>query len=340
MVRAAKQNPHAKAARRIGLRYVTDGAPGFTRQKWGRGFRFVDSRGKAVTERDAERARGLAIPPAWTDVWICRLASGHLQATGRDDRQRKQYRYHDKWREVESGEKYGRLAKFAKALPAIRRQVDRDLRQRTFTLERVCALALAIIDLTGARVGGQEYARDNDSRGLATLSKKNAKVSGDVVAFDYIGKSHQKRHLQIHSRRVARQVAKLKEAPRDELFQFEVDGEWRDLTALHLNSYLQTIADDGCSTKHFRTWRGTMAAYQERLKRPQDEEFSKKARNEVVAAVAEALGNTRAVANRHYIHPAVLDADRQELMSLKVAKLPGAKWLSQDERRLLTLIES
>jgi DNA topoisomerase-1 len=339
MVSAAEQNPLAKAARRVGLRYVTDEAPGFTRQKSGRGFRFVDARGKSVAERDAERAKGLAIPPAWTDVWVCRLASGHLQATGRDDRNRKQYRYHDKWQKVESGEKYRHVAEFAKKLPAIRQQIDRDLRQRTFTLQRVCALALAIIDLTGARVGGQEYSRDNDTRGLATLSKKNAKVSGDVVSFDYIGKSHQKRHLEVHSRRLARQIAKLKEAPRGELFQFEVEGEWRDLTSQHLNDYLKAIAGDGCSTKQFRTWRGTLVAYQERLKRPQDEEFTKKARNEVVAAVAETLGNTKAVATRHYIHPAVLEADAKDLAALKVAKLTGGKWLSKNERRLLTLID-
>lgn len=339
MVRATKQNPLAKAARRIGLRYVTDEAPGFTRQKSGRGFRFVDTRGKSVAERDAERAKGLAIPPAWTDVWICRLASGHLQATGRDDRNRKQYRYHDKWLEVESGEKYGRLAEFAKSLPAIRARINRDLRQRAFSIDKACALAVAILDLTGIRVGGSEYARDNDTRGLTTLSKKNVKVKGDLIVFDYIGKSHQKRHLEIRSRRLARQIAKLKEAPRGELFQFEVDGEWRDLTAQHLNDYLQAIAGDECSTKQFRTWRGTLVAYQERLKRGGEEEFTNKARNEVVAVVAETLGNTKAVANRHYIHPWVLDADAKSLAALKVAKLQGARWLSKDERRLLTLID-
>ena len=253
----------ASAAREAGLRYSTDSRPGWTRHRAGRGFSYRDTDGSTI--RDAEtiaRIRALAIPPAWTDVWICPWPNGHLQATGRDARGRKQYRYHARWRARRDTDKFDRMLAFAKALPRIRKRCDADLARRGLPREKVLAAVVRLLELTLIRVGNDEYARLNRSFGLTTLRDRHVRVERSAIRFRFRGKSGKQHEVGLRDRRLARVVRTCQELPGQELFQYvDEDGLVRDVTSDDVNDYLRQVGGGAFTAKDFRTWAGTVLAY-------------------------------------------------------------------------------
>jgi DNA topoisomerase-1 len=299
-------------AQLAGLRYTSDEQAGIRRARKGRGFTYVDRDGVPVRDdRELDRIRRLAIPPAWTDVWISPSPLGHIQATGRDARGRKQYRYHERWREVRDEAKYGRLADFAKALPRIRARVDADLSRPGIPRERVLATAVRILDETFIRVGNAEYARDNGSFGLTTLRSKHVEVVGSRITFRFRGKSGKDHEVDVRDRRLARVVARLEQLPGQELFRYLDDqGEAHTIESEDVNAYLREISGEDLSAKDFRTWAGTVVAARAlaELGAAKNERIAGKRIVQAIDIVAGRLGNTRAVCRKCYIHPGVLDA--------------------------------
>jgi DNA topoisomerase-1 len=302
----------ARAAASAGLRYVTDAMPGITRKRAGRAFSYRDPQGDVIKERrDLARIRALAIPPAWTGVWICPDPNGHLQATGRDARGRKQYRYHAQWRTVRDAHKFDRTLVFAGALPRIRARVDADLRRHGLPREKVLATIVRLLETTLIRVGNAEYARDNKSYGLTTFRDRHVDFEGAELAFEFRGKSGKLHQVSIRDRRLARIVRACQELPGQELFQYvDAEGARRDVDSADVNAYLQEITGEPFTAKDFRTWAGTVLAS---LALSEFESFDTRAaakRNvtRAIEQVAERLGNTVAVCRKSYIHPAILDA--------------------------------
>jgi DNA topoisomerase I len=294
-----------------GLRHARDDRPGFTRRRSGRGFSYRDVDGRAIHDRETiERIRKIAIPPAWTDVWICPAPNGHLQATGRDARGRKQYRYHPRYRSRRDGAKFERLIAFAKALPAIREQVEHDLALPDLPRERVVAAVVRLLELTLIRVGNDEYARLNRSFGLTTLRNRHAAVEGTAIMFRFRGKSGQQHEVGLRDRRLAGVVRRCRDLPGQELFQYVgEDGVPHDIASDDVNAYLAGIAP-GITAKDFRTWAGTVLAYRALRAIGKGSTDREKQRN-IAAAIRETadnLGNTPAVARQAYVHPAVVDA--------------------------------
>ncbi len=294
-----------------GLRYSSDDRPGITRRRAGRGVSYRDPDGKAV--RDAEtlaRIKSIVIPPAWTDVWICPWPNGHLQATGRDARGRKQYRYHPRYRARREGAKFERLIAFAKALPAIRDQVERDLAREGLPREKVVAAVVRLLELTLIRVGNDEYARLNRSFGLTTLRDRHATVAGAGITFRFRGKSGQQHEVGLRDRRLASVVRRCRDLPGQELFQYvDAEGKPQDVASDDVNTYLAAIAPD-VTAKDFRTWAGTVLAYRA-LRAIGDGRTEREKQRNIAAAIkatADGLGNTPAVARSAYVHPAVVDA--------------------------------
>jgi DNA topoisomerase-1 len=293
------------------LRHSTDATPGIRRRRAGRGFSYVDPDGSRI--QDAEtlgRIRSLAIPPAWEAVWICPDPLGHLQATGRDAKGRKVYRYHPRYRARRESTKYERLVAFARALPAIRRQVDRDLGRPGLPREKVLAAIVRLLELTLIRVGNDEYARLNRSFGLTTLRDRHASVRGSAIRFRFRGKSGVTHEVGLRDRRLAAIVRRCQDLEGQELFQYVGDdGEAVDVASDDVNDYLRSIAPD-VTAKDFRTWAGTVLAY--RALRSLDEPATAgEAKRNVVSAIrdtADRLGNTSAVCRASYVHPIVVEA--------------------------------
>jgi len=301
-----------EAARAAGLRFSTDARPGISRRRAGRGWTYRDVDGSTV--RDPEvlaRIRSLAIPPAWTEVWICRDPRGHLQATGRDARGRKQHRYHPDYRSTRERAKYDRMLEFARLLPGIRERVDADLARPGLPREKVLAAVVRLLELTLIRVGNDEYARLNRSFGLTTLRDRHARITGERVRFTFRGKSGVMQDVSIRDRRLARVVGRCQDLPGQELLQYvDDDGEVRDVRSDDVNEYLREITGEDVTAKDFRTWAGTVLAYRA-LIALQPGETERDSRRNVVEAVrrtAESLGNRPAVARRSYVHPDVLQA--------------------------------
>jgi DNA topoisomerase I len=302
----------ADSARAAGLRYVSDAAPGIRRRRVRGSFRYVNPDGSPMRAREVlARIRALAIPPAWNDVWICPRDDGHLQATGRDARGRKQYRYHGRWREVRDETKYGRMIAFAKALPAIRRAVKRDLARRGLPREKVLAALVRLLETTFIRVGNEAYARENDSFGLTTLRERQVRVRGDTLTFRFRGKSGVEHDIALTDAQLARIVARMQDLPGQELFQYlDDDGETRSVESADVNAYLKSIAGDEFTSKDFRTWAGTVlcARALHRLAPPDSQAAGKRNVAQAVESVARKLGNTKAVCRKCYIHPALIDS--------------------------------
>jgi DNA topoisomerase-1 len=299
-------------ARMAGLRYVSDEAPGITRRRRGRGFSYLDADGRTVSDpRQRRRFAELAIPPAWTAVWICPSPKGHVQATGRDDKGRKQYRYHPLWRAVSDASKYSRLVPFALALPALRRRVRRDLARDGLDRRRVLATLARLLEQTHVRIGSEEYARDNDSYGLTTLEHEHVEVDGDLVHLEFSGKGGKAHVVDVRDPRIAEIVAECQEVPGCELFSWlDADGTCHPLDSGDLNDYLRDAMGGDFTAKDFRTWAGTVQAV-EALSAMEPPENERQAARNVVAAikhVAEELRNTPAVTRQFYVHPAVLAA--------------------------------
>jgi DNA topoisomerase-1 len=311
----AVSEPAAAAAKAASLRYVTDAAPGIIRRTNGSGFVYVGANGKRV--RDAaqlQRIKSLVIPPAWTDVWICALADGHLQATGRDARGRKQYRYHPRWREVRDTTKYDRMASFAGVLPQIRKQVQHDLSLPGLSREKVLAAVVQLLESTSIRVGNEQYAKENGSFGLATMKNRHVDIHGGKIRFQFRGKSGVKHAIDLNDKRLAKIIKRCQDLPGYELFQYVADdGELQDVHSSDVNDYLKQIAGDDFSTKDFRTWSGTvLAAGALKALDPARSSEAELKRNIVQAIefVAKRLGNTKAVCRKCYIHPAIIEAYR------------------------------
>jgi len=320
------ENPAAEptaSARSAGLRYVTDAAPGIARKRSGTGFKYVDADGKLI--RDAQtlaRIRSLAIPPAWKDVWICPWPNGHLQATGRDARGRKQYRYHSDWRAARDETKYERIVSFAQALPRLRKRLAKDLAKRGLPRQKVLAAIVRLLETTLIRVGNDEYARHNDSFGLTTLRDTHVEVNGSRIAFDFRGKSGKAYEINLRDPRLAKIVEQCQDLPGQELFQYlDEEGQARDVGSADVNEYLREISGQDFTAKDFRTWAGTALAAQA-LQEFEDFDTKAAAKRNVTRAierVAHRLGNTKTVCRKCYIHPAVIDAylDRSLVETLK-----------------------
>jgi DNA topoisomerase I len=299
-----------EAAKAAGLRYTTDTLPGIKRVKRGKSFAYLASDGKPIRDPgEIARIKSLAIPPAYSDVWICPQANGHLQATGRDARGRKQYRYHKRWRAQRDETKFDRMVEFAKALPTIREAVARDMRKQGLPREKVLATVVSLLEATAIRVGNEEYAKENDSYGLTTLQEEHAEVKGATIKFHFRGKSGKVHDVRVRDKRLARIVKASQELPGEHLFEYVGDdGAPHPVHSEDVNAYLQEIAGNHFSAKDFRTWEGTMScALELAAVRAEGTTEAKKAVVEAVKRVSEKLGNTPAVCKKSYIHPGVID---------------------------------
>lgn len=304
-----------------GLSYVNDDDPGLRRVQAKDGFDYRDPEGGRVTDAETlERIRLLAIPPAWTDVWICPSAQGHIQATGRDQKGRKQYRYHEAWRRDRDGLKFGRMIAFGRALPRLRARVDKDLARRGLPREKVIAAVIRLMELTLIRVGNEEYAQANKSFGLTTLRDRHAKLSGVGGTFQFKGKSGKVHATSFRDRRLARIVKACQDIPGQRLFQYlDDDGQRRAIESADVNAYIRAAMGEDFSAKDIRTWAGTLAAAQALCLIPKAASATEAKRNvnTCVKAVAGLLGNTAAVCRGSYIHPLVLEAYQQGSLPLK-----------------------
>lgn len=335
-------------AKEAGLRYVSDLHPGFTRKAAGKGWQYFDLQGRRITdEREIGRLNRLAIPPAWTDVWICPHPNGHIQATGRDQRRRKQYRYHEDWRATRDATKYERMAAFGRALPRIRRRVTADLRKRGLGREKVLAAIVRLLEATLIRVGNEEYARDNRSYGLTTLRNRHVRVKRGTIHFEFTGKSGRKHEIGLHDPRLAEIVDRVQDLPGQELFGYIGDeGSVVDVKSDDVNAYLREIAGEEFSAKDFRTWSGTVMAamFLAAEARAPAHKATKKNLASVVKDVAERLGNTPSVCRKCYIHPVVLDSylagEVVQVAKADPSAVPRAEnGLSAAERAVLEFLE-
>jgi DNA topoisomerase I len=324
----ANGEPHAVLARTAGLRYVTDAAPGIRRLRAGVGFAFRDAAGARVRDPAAlARIRSLAIPPAWRDVWICASPTGHLQATGRDARGRKQHRYHPRWREVSGETKFHRMIAFGRALPRIRRRVATDLSRRALSREKVLATIVRLLERTLIRVGNREYARDNGSFGLTTMRVRHVDVNGAAVRFAFRGKRGIEHCVDVHDRRLARIVRQCRELPGHELFQWiDEHGARSPVDSSDVNAYLRELSGEDFTSKDFRTWGGTVLAASALARQPAGATKTAARRNvaQAIEAVARNLGNTRAVCRQSYVHPAVVAAYLDGSLPAPPAYVAGA----------------
>ena len=299
----------AKAAH---CRYVDDSGPGICRLKSGKGFRFVGVDGKTVRDKETiRRARSLVIPPAWTNVWICPDADGHIQATGRDARGRKQYRYHPRFREIREETKYERMMAFAEALPGIRAKVDEDLSLHGLPRDKILATIVRLLEITLIRVGNEEYARENGSFGLTTMRTRHVDITSSSVAFHFRGKSGKEHKVKVQDRRVARILDRCSDLPGEVLFQYiDDDGERHSVESSDVNDYLRRVSGAEFTAKDFRTWAGTVLAAQalKELASFDTKAAAKKNIVEAVKSVSGRLGNTPTVCRKCYVHPQIFDA--------------------------------
>lgn len=306
---AAVEDP-LEAARLAGLRYITEETAGYARRKRGRGFSYYAPDGTLVKDKQTRaRIEALAIPPAWNEVWISPTPNGHIQATGRDEKGRKQYIYHARWEDVRNHRKYDKLLLFGEALPRIREQTDRDLRRHGLGREKVIALLVRLLEATLIRVGNDEYARANESFGLTTLRDRHVTIEGATVEFNFTGKTSKKHSVQLRDRRLARLVERCKEIPGYELFQYLDDaGQRQRVDSGDVNDYLRTVTGENFTAKDFRTWGGTVRALRALRDAGPAADAQQAQRNiaAAVKAVAAELGNTPAICRAYYIHPAIL----------------------------------
>jgi DNA topoisomerase-1 len=305
------ENPVA-SARAAGLRYVVDDKPGLTRHKRGKGFGYRGPDGKPVKDAATlARIRSLAIPPAYTDVWICPTENGHLQATGRDARGRKQYRYHPKWREVRDEVKYGRMLAFGAALPVIRARTNSDLKDTGLPRTKVLGALVQLLEKTLIRIGNEEYARTNKSFGLTTMKDRHVEVNGSTLIFEFRAKSGIQQTIDLREPRLAKTVKKCQDLPGQTLFQYvDEDGVHQSVDSGDVNDYLREITGQEFTAKDFRTWAGTVlaACALREFEEFTSETQAKKNIVQAIESVARKLGNTKAVCRKCYVHPAVLDA--------------------------------
>lgn len=299
------------AAEEAGLRYVTDEKRGYTRERRGKKFVYFDTEGNEIRdEARILRLNRLAIPPAYTNVWICPSPNGHIQATGRDNRGRKQYRYHDRWREVRDENKYEKMLVFAETLPKIRRRLRKDLKRRGLPRQKVLATVVQLLERTFIRVGNESYAKENNSFGLTTMRNRHVRVSGAKLRFRFRGKSGKEHDIDLQDGRVARIIKTLQDLPGQEVFQyFDEAGERHRITSEDVNEYLREITGEDFTAKDFRTWAGTVLAVIALSAQEPFENKSQAKKNvkSAIGAVASILGNTPAICRKCYVHPTVFE---------------------------------
>ena len=313
---ASQETSHAKdpkrSAKAVGLRHVNDSTSGFTREKAGKDFQYRDTRGRLIRAPEIiRRIQALAIPPAWEKVWICPSDNGHLQATGRDVRGRKQHRYHPRWREVRDQNKFYHMLGFARVLPKIRQTAARHLKQSGLSREKVLAAVVRFLEISLIRVGNDEYARSNKSFGLTTLRDRHVKVRGSTVCFDFVGKSRKEHSIEIENEVLAKITLHCQELPGQELFQYrDENGKVHDVTSGDVNSYLQEIAGENYTAKDFRTWGGTVLAAMalREFEKVDSKAQLKKNILRAIEKVSQKLGNTPNVCRKCYIHPAIFES--------------------------------
>ncbi|MGX5818027.1 DNA topoisomerase IB [Chitinophaga lutea] len=323
-----------KAAAAVRLRYVSASMPGLRRIRTKSGFTYEDQHGHPVTDEAVlQRIKSLVLPPAWEDVWICPYANGHLQATGKDTRGRRQYRYHPRWAAARNETKYARLRAFGRVLPRIRRQIARDLRRRQLDKPRVIAIALRVMEETLMRVGNEEYRRQYHSYGLTTLRNNHVRINGNEVFFRFSGKKGVEQKIHLRHASMARLLKKMRDMPGQELFQYYEDGEIRSLDSGEVNEYLKTITNEEFTCKDFRTWAGTLHALRLLAEAGPFASEAECKRNivSVIDQVAARLGNTRAVCKKYYIHPLLFELYEKG----RLGELSGAP---ADEKTLLKLL--
>ncbi len=322
MASSSNGAPLAREAREAGLRYSSDETPGFSRKLSGKHFFFLRENGSRLKDpAEIERIRKLAIPPAYREVWICPDPKGHLQATGRDDRGRKQYRYHPFWRQQRDETKFQHMLKFAKALPGIRRRVQRDLRKPGMPREKILATVVRLLETTVIRVGNDEYARDNHSYGLTTMRNRHVEVKRGDITFSFRGKSGKHHEIELHDARLAKIIRRCQEMPGQVLFSYLEGKETRPIGSQDVNDYLRAITGRDFTAKDFRTWIGTVlaaTAFQEFEGATSDRQARKNV-NVVIESVAKVLGNTPAVCRKAYVHPEIIQSylEGQTIETLK-----------------------
>jgi DNA topoisomerase I len=338
------------AAEAVGLRYVSDARPGISRKKAGRGFTYCRADRSRLVEPDVlGRIRALAVPPAWTDVWICPYADGHIQATGRDAKGRKQYRYHSRFREVRESTKYGHVVAFADALPSIREKVREHMALRGLPREKVLATVVHLLETTLIRVGNDDYAKQNNSYGLTTLKNRHVAVDGNEVRFCFIGKSGKQWSLRVRDRRIAKIIKACQELPGQELIQYvDQDGNCRDVSSTDVNDYLREITGEDITAKDFRTWAGTVLAAMALNELESFDNAAQAKRNlrAAIEKVSARLGNTPTICRKCYVHPEVLNAYMDgnlvlELKSKAESELrSGLENLKPEEAAVLALLRN
>jgi DNA topoisomerase-1 len=319
-------------AERTLLAYVNDQEQGLRRLAHGKGFSYVDEDGRTVKdEATLARIKALAIPPAWTSVWICPDPNGHIQAIGRDQKNRKQYRYHPEWRADRDARKYDRMSAFGRALPKLRKRLAADLARRGLPREKVLAAVVSLLELTLIRVGNDEYAKTNKSFGLTTMRKRHLKLASGGAVFEFVGKSGKKHRTGFRDRRLARIVAACQELRGQRLFQYlDDEGQRRAIESSDVNDYIRAACGDDFSAKDFRTWYGSLAALEalSMSPKPETQTEAKRTLNTCVKAVAGLLGNTPAVCRAAYIHPKVLEAFETSRLPKRRPASPRAKELA------------
>jgi len=334
-----------ESARVSGLRYVSDTDPGIFRKQSGNGFRYLDAKGETVADEAVlKRIQALAIPPAWTNVWICKSDLGHLQAVGRDAKGRKQYRYHALYRHVRNETKFSRMSAFGEMLPEIRKKVADDLAARGLPKNKVLAAIIRLLDSTAIRIGNPEYARDNGSFGLTTLQNDHAEIGSQTIRLHFKGKSGQLQEVTHTDPKVAAVVRKCQNLPGQELFLYvNEEGEPVPVRSEDVNSYLRELTGEDFSAKDFRTWRGTTEAFSalEKLGPAENESHAKKNVVEAVKSAASKLGNRPSTCRAYYIHPAITEAYLNGTFFERIAKPPasGKTGLSREEQYVLALIQ-
>jgi DNA topoisomerase-1 len=334
--RAIVSQAPSESAKSAGLRYVSDRSPGLKRRRSGRGFTYLDAEGRVVRDEQVlKRIKALVIPPAWADVWICTIASGHMQVSARDARGRKQYRYHARWREVRDANKYDRMIAFGEALPKLRKRVEKDLSKRGLPRSKVLATVVRLLELTLIRVGNEEYARANESYGLTTLRDHHVRVEGSKLRFKFQGKSGKAHEVEVSDRRLAAVIKRCRELPGHELFQYVDDeGATQSIGSADVNAYLREAMGDDFTAKDVRTWAGSILAAE--CLRSQEESKGEQRVVEAVKAVAKRLGNTPATCRKHYVHPLVIEAFLAGTLGTKRGK--GS--LAAQEAALLKLLKA
>jgi DNA topoisomerase-1 len=345
---ALKENP-AAVAKEAGLRYVSDKIRGFGRQRLGEKFIYLDLHGKEITDPDTiDRINSLAIPPAYNDVWICPNAKGHIQATGIDERGRKQYRYHPDWQTARQATKYHRMLAFGEALPKIRRQVNADLSLPGNPREKVLATLVSLLEKTLIRVGNEEYAKENKSYGLTTMKNKHVEISENKITFAFKGKSNKFHEITLQDKKLAKIVGKIQDLPGQDLFQYiDENDNLHELHSEDVNQYLQEITGQDFTAKDFRTWRATVIAANALLKNElcKSEAEAKKHVSEAVKLAASELGNTPTVCRKSYIHPGVMDTYLQSrslavLGNYSPKELAAFKQLHKDEAPIMVFLKN